>query len=147
MAKNWTFGQQISAGYALAGLTLLIVALVGYRSTSNLIANDAMVSHTYLVRQDFSDMLSALKDDETGTRGFVITGDETYLAPYTAAASRIKDVFDDLRKLTLDNPNQQRRLDAIAPLIDAKLAVSKQTIGLRRTAGFDAAVKMVQGRQ
>lgn len=147
MARNWTFGQQLSAGYALAGLTLLIVALVGYRSTSNLIANDAMVSHTYLVRQDFSDMLSTLKDAETGQRGFVITGDETYLAPYTAATSRIKDVFDDLRKLTSDNPNQQRRLDAIAPLIDAKLAVTKQTVGLRRTAGFDAAVKMVQRGQ
>ena len=143
MARNWTFGQQVSAGYALAGLTLLVVALVGYYSTSNLIENDALVTHTYLVRQEYSDMLSTLKDAETGQRGYIITGDDSYLTPYQSAAATVGSIFSDLRKLTSDNPNQQRRLDAISPLIDAKLAELKQTIDLRKSGGFDAAAKVV----
>lgn len=147
MARNWTFGQQVCAGYALAGLALLIVALAGYRSTSSLIANDALVSHTYLVRQDFSDMLSTLKDAETGQRGYIITGNDSYLVPYRAGVGAVRNVFTDLRRLTSDNPSQQRRLDAISPLIDAKLAELAQTIETRRNQGFDVAAKIVASGQ
>jgi methyl-accepting chemotaxis protein len=88
-------------------------------------------------------LLSELKDAETGQRGYLITGYDSYLEPYQSALAAIQGTLSDVRKLTADNPNQQRRLTAIAPLIDAKLAELKQTIDLRRNQGRDAATKVV----
>ena len=54
-------------------------------------------------------------------------------------------MLKELRKLTADNPNQQKRLDAVEPLVDAKLAELKQTIDLRRAGNVDETVKIVRG--
>jgi CHASE3 domain sensor protein len=143
MFGNWTVGKKLAASFGLAALTLVVIAVVSYRNASRLIDNDAWVAHTYQVRTELADLLSELKDAETGQRGYLITGDESYLAPYQSALTAIKSTLDDVRRLTSDNPDQQRRLSAISPLIDAKLAELKQTIDLRRTAGFDAALKVV----
>jgi CHASE3 domain sensor protein len=143
MFNGWTFGRRLAAGFGLAGLTLLVVAVIGYRTTSNLIENDGLVSHSYEVQHKLEDLLSDLKDAETGQRGFVITGNDSYLAPYQAALVDIPATLAKARQLTIDNPNQQRRLTAMGPLIDAKLAELKETIDLRRTGGFDAAAKVV----
>lgn len=144
MFQNWTFGRRLAAGFGLAGLTLVVIAAVSYVNLANLIETDHWVEHTHLVRTNLSDLLLALTDAETGQRGYLITGNESYLAPYQSALVNIKKIFDDLHGLTTDNPQEQSRLDAIAPLIDGKLAVLRQTIDLRRTEGFDAALKIVQ---
>jgi methyl-accepting chemotaxis protein len=143
MFSNWTVGRRLIAGFGLAALTLVLIAAVSYRNASRLIENDGWVAHSQQVRTELSDLLSQLKDAETGQRGFIITGDESYLAPYQAAITALRSTMDDVRKLTSDNPNQQRRLAALSPVIDAKLAELKQTVDLRRTAGFDAATKIV----
>jgi methyl-accepting chemotaxis protein len=143
MFGNWTVGKKLAASFGLAALTLVVIAVVSYRNASRLIENDAWVAHTHQVRTELADLLSELKDAETGQRGYLITGDESYLAPYQSALAAIKGTLDDVRRLTADNPDQQRRLAAISPLVDAKLAELKQTIDLRRTNGFDAALKVV----
>ena len=48
------------------------------------------MTHTHQVRGELADLLSELKDAETGQRGYVITGDESYLEPYKSALTAIK---------------------------------------------------------
>src|ERR1700730_14103620 len=122
MFSNWTVGRRLVAAFGLAALTLVIIALISYRNASRLIENDVWVAHTHQVRAELADLLSELKDAETGQRGYIITGEDSYLAPYQSALLAIKSTLDDVRRLTSDNPNQQRRLASVAPLIDAKLA-------------------------
>jgi methyl-accepting chemotaxis protein len=143
MFNNWTFGRRLAAGFGLAGLMLVVIAVVSYRNIHGLIETDGWVTHTHLVRTGLADLLSELKDAETGQRGYLITGTEPYLEPYQSALVQIRRSFDEVRRLTADNPAQQRRFSALQPLIDAKLAELKQTIDLRRADGFDAAVKVV----
>jgi CHASE3 domain sensor protein len=143
MFNSWTFGRRLAVGFGLAALILLIIVFVSFRSTSGLVDNNGLVSHSHVVETKLTDLLSELKDAETGQRGYIITGNEDYLAPYRAALDTIPVTMQDLRQLTSDNPAQQQRLDALQPLIDAKLAELKQTIDLRRGAGFDAALKVV----
>ncbi len=47
--------------------------------------------------------------------------------------------------MTEDNPHQQKRLDAVEPLVAAKLAELKQTVDLRRGQDLDGTVKIVRG--
>jgi len=140
---DWTVGKRLAAGFGLSVLTLLAISAVAYYNASRLIENDAWVKHTYEVRTGLADLLSLLKDAETGQRGYVITGDDSFLAPYQSAQAGIKSTLEHIRKLTEDNPNQQRRLAAVAPLIDAKMADNAQHIEVRRAQGFDAAAKLV----
>ncbi|MEI9986939.1 MAG: CHASE3 domain-containing protein [Aliidongia sp.] len=115
---------------------LLAVAIVAYRTTDALIENDGLVNRTYEARLAMANLLSLLKDAETGQRGFVLTGDETYLAPYSDALPAIKNALDSAKALTADNPAEQQRVLSLAPLIDSKLTELRQTIDLRRSTGF-----------
>jgi CHASE3 domain sensor protein len=143
MFANLTVGKKLVAGFGIAALTLLLIAIIGHRTANFLIESERWVTHTHQVRLEFTDLLSLLKDAETGQRGYLLTGEESYLEPYKAALTAIKAKLDYVKKLTGDNPDQQRRLAAITPLIDKKLAELKQTIDLRRVQGFDAALKVV----
>jgi methyl-accepting chemotaxis protein len=140
---NWTVGRRLVAGFGLSAAVLVLVAVVSYRNAHLLIENDGWVEHSYQVRIEFSDLLSDMKDAETGQRGYLLTGDDSYLAPYTGALASIQSTLADLRKLTSDNPIQQQRLSGLSKTIDNKLAELKQTVDLRRTQGADAALKVV----
>jgi methyl-accepting chemotaxis protein len=144
MFDSWTFGRRLAVGFGLAGLVLVGIAVVAYRTTSILIENEDLVDHTHQVRKGFADLLSELKDTEAGVRGYVITGDERYLEPDEVALKDIKGTYDGLRTLTADHPQHQARLTALRPLIDAKLDVMKQTVDARKTQGFGAAAAIVQ---
>jgi methyl-accepting chemotaxis protein len=143
MFQNWTFAKKLVVGYGVAALTLLLVAAVAYRTTNDLIENDELVSHTYLVRETLADLLSDLVDAETGMRGYVITGVDAFLAPRQAALGNIKTHFEQVRQLTPDNRDQQRRFLAMQPLIAAALDFHQQAIDLRKSEGLDPAAKLI----
>lgn len=147
MFETWTFGKRMATGFGFAGIIFLVIAVTAYRTTFGLIENDAQVTHTYEVRTALTDLMSELKDAETGQRGYIITGDDSYLAPYQAAIGQVRNTFIGVRKLTVDNPNQQQRLSSMLPLIDVKLGELKQTIEIRKASGFDAALKVVGGNE
>jgi CHASE3 domain sensor protein len=140
---NVTVGKRLVAGFGLAAVTLLLIALVSYRNANLLIETEHWVGHTHQVRAELAELLSQLKDAETGQRGYVITGEESYLDPYKSGVTGSKTTLADLKNLTGDNPSQQRRFAAVTPLIDGKLAELGNTVALRRTQGFDAALKVV----
>src|ERR1700733_9770882 len=108
--SNWTVGRRLIAGFGLSALTLILIAVVSYRNAHLLIENDGWVEHSHQVRIELADLLSELKDAETGQRGYLLTGDDNYLEPYKSALAAIPTTLVDLRKLTTDNPDQQRRL-------------------------------------
>jgi methyl-accepting chemotaxis protein len=143
MFGNMTVGKRLIAGFGAAALTLVVIAAVSYRNANLLIDTERWVAHTHQVRNELADLVSLLKDAETGQRGYVITGVDSYLEPYQSALGTIKSTLTDVKKLTSDNPNQQRRLAAVAPLIDGKLSELKDTVELRRSQGFEVALKVV----
>src|SRR5262249_3179968 len=120
MFENWTFGRRLAVAFTLAGLAVTVIAVVAYRSTTGLIDNDKMLTHSYAVRQNLALLLSEMKDAETGQRGYIITGEDSYLDPYRSSLSQIANTEDAVRRLTSDNPSQQARLATVTPLIDAK---------------------------
>ena len=84
-----------------------------------------------------------MKDAETGQRGYVITGDPGYLAPFAQAVTNVKDELAALRRLTREDPAQQERLRHLDALVAEKLVELDQTIRARTDQGFDAAAHIV----
>jgi methyl-accepting chemotaxis protein len=145
MIDNWTFGRKIAAGFALSLVLLIAIGAVAYTSINKLMSTSKAVTHTHEVLEHIASMLSLLKDAETGQRGYLIAGEEAFLEPYRAGSSDAPVMLKELRKLTADNPNQQKRIESLEPLLAAKLAELKQTIELRGKGGVDEAIKMVRG--
>lgn len=141
----WTFGKKMGFGFALSFVLLLIVGLLSYRGV------EALTDTSYLVRQAhdrvdrINGLLSALKDAETGQRGFLLTGEDSYLEPYAAALREIPELQRELRELISDNPAQQRRLATASAVIEQLMSLLKDRIEARRRGGFDAAVQLVRG--
>jgi methyl-accepting chemotaxis protein len=136
-------GTRILLGYGLAVVIVGAVGVVAYRSLGELIDTADWVTHTHTVKETLAGLLSSLNDAETGERGFVLTGEESYLAPYTAALQTIDAEVGKARELTVDNPRQQTRINQLRPLIAAKLADVAEIIALRRQRGEKAAVDVV----
>jgi methyl-accepting chemotaxis protein len=140
---RWSIGKKIGSGFGLALLALTIVGAVSYDSTSALIDSAELVRHAHAVLDGLNELLSGMKDAETGQRGYVITGEAPYLAPYQGAREAVDQKLKLLLESTADNPIQQRRLAAIEPLVVSKFAELQETIDLRRTKGFEAAAQEV----
>src|SRR5690242_8635556 len=117
MVWGWTFGKRIAIGFGLSLTMLLVVGAVAYRETDSLLQNDRLVTHTHVVLEELAHLLSSLQDAETGQRGFLLTGRGEFLEPYQAALDKTAPAFADLRRLTIDNEVQQRRLDQLDPLM------------------------------
>jgi methyl-accepting chemotaxis protein len=140
----WTFGKRIATGYALALALLLVIGGVAYRSITSLTETSYWVAHTHEVIERTSAVMTALKDIETGARGFVITGDDTFLEPFRAGMQALPEAVTDLRKLTGDNPTQQQRLAELEPLAGQKAEEMKHFVEVRRAAGgAEVAQKLV----
>ena len=129
---------------ASAIIFFLATGAVGYFNFQTLNADGALVVHSGETLTALEDVLSTVKDAETGQRGYLLTNNESYLQPYSAAAQEIGPRLDALKRLTMDNPAQQDRLATLKQHIDAKLAELKQTIGLRQTQGQAGALAVVQ---
>ncbi|CAN5482177.1 HAMP domain-containing methyl-accepting chemotaxis protein [soil metagenome] len=145
-----TIGTKIGAGYGLALVLLVIIGAVSYQSTVRLIEAAGWVSHTHNVIDQAEDVLSAVKDAETGQRGYVITGDESYLTPFSGAQKRADEAIKSLTALTADNGVQQANIRTLEPLLSDRFARLNQGIEIRKTQGLEAGSKFMgtgEGKQ
>lgn len=102
------------------------------------------VTHSNLVLYHLEALISALKDAETGQRGYIITKRDDFLRPYYEAQVSVPRELETLRRLTADNPDQQRRVDQLRPLVLSRLGILKQNLRLSRTVGLSAAQEAIR---
>lgn len=145
MIEDWTFGKRIGTGFAIAGIVVVVLSAVGFSSTQRLIENNHWVEHTHEVRRTLSDLLSVVKDAESGARGYALTGDGAFLEPYRAALNEVGRTVRHVQTLTADNPSQQRRIEALGPMVDARLAEATRLVGVREKDGLEPATRVVAG--
>lgn len=102
----------------LAALIVLIsVSLMTYRNLDNYINEVKLVRHSAHVFRVVENVLSAVKDAETGHRGYQLTGDSTYLEPYHESLKELPVMLDELDSLVEDNFLQKRYVDTLQLLI------------------------------
>jgi PAS domain S-box-containing protein len=117
---------------AFAVVVLIVNGALAYRSVIKLVENDYWVSHTYQVIGGLEQLLSLLKDAETGTRGYILAGANKYLDPYNAAVAQLSAQIARVKQLTSDNPRQQQRFPELTQRIDRRIALLQQGISLRQ---------------
>ena len=125
---------------ALAFLSL--ATLLNAWSLSAIVRGHAQADHCSQALASVERVLSLLKDAETGQRGFLLTGRETYLESYHLALAGIDPELRRLRSIILVDGHQER-FEVLAGLVAGKLAELAETVDFRRRGEFDAAMKVV----
>ncbi|WP_213765256.1 response regulator [Caballeronia sp. dw_19] len=112
-----------------AGLTTaaVFVALLFY-----LLSAMDWLDHSERVVADSNDLIKIAVDRESGMRGYLITGDESYLAPYELGRASFAAKLATLTDLVSDNPPQIERLKRIGALEAQWDGIAGQLITLRR---------------
>ncbi len=83
-----TVGVAVVVGLAAVLVGFLAIGVISYTNTRTLGQNVESAEHTQQVLLALNNLLSLAKDAETGQRGFLITGDERYLAPTRRPSTR-----------------------------------------------------------
>ncbi|KAM3112278.1 methyl-accepting chemotaxis protein [Phormidesmis sp. 146-33] len=147
MLNRWNIGTKIGVGFALGLTVFATIGLVAFRGTQELISAARQEEHTYQVLSELEAILSMVRDAETGQRGYLLTNETRYLAPYNQARSNIQNRLQSIRALIKDNPNQQAYLQTLEPVVTQKLSELETTIQLRQTRGSNAALQVVRSGQ
>jgi len=140
---NWTIGNKIGGLIAFSVAMSILLGFFAFMMVNKLNTSIGWTTHTYQVLQNQEQVITLLRDAETGQRGFIITGEERYLEPYNLAIKSIMQKIDDGSELVKDNPSEFQRIAKIKLLVIDKLAELNQTIELRKNLGFNAALQVV----
>jgi signal transduction histidine kinase len=116
---------------------------LAFRAVNSLVQSEYLVDHTWQSVDQVERIMSSAKDAETGNRGYLITGDDSYLAPYTAATHDLPIELNRFEKLTSDNPAQEARLQEMRGAVGRRLALLQQGIDLRRRGSVDSGHALV----
>ena len=133
----------------LAGVLLLLLAMT-FALSSDLDQErtlQAKVSHTYDVLNESRGVLLSLESADASLRGYLLTGDASYLEPYTSSLPGEQAARGLLRRLTVDNPRQRARLDIVDRLAVAKVSELTQVAALAREGRYKEAVSLVAGTE
>ncbi|MGH8140278.1 MAG: response regulator [Steroidobacteraceae bacterium] len=137
-------------GFVLAAAAVIFIALLTYDSLRTRSIAAQRVTRTLSVIEELQAILSLVKDAETGQRGFLLTGEESYLEPYTNAKAALPSQMGNARALVADDAEQLRRMTSLEEAVGQKLAELNRTIALRRggnALGAQAAVRTDVGKE
>jgi len=130
----------------LAGALLLLAAGTAFMfwSYQNVMEASSQRQHTRQIIRDAKALLLGLKDAEAAQRGYVLTGNETYLAPYLTVRDTIPTQFKTLQAFN-GNTEADTHLVTMAPLIKVQMAGLAEVIALRRSGDLAGARAMIDG--
>ncbi|MCA1625528.1 MAG: CHASE3 domain-containing protein [Acidobacteria bacterium] len=135
--------RQIQLAFLFAFLLLLTIGFFAYRNANSLNEALKLEKNTQEILLQLDDTFILAIDAEASGRGYVITGNETFLEPYVQSEEKISQNLARLRLLVEGNPNEKAELAKLEALLTEKLNFTKNLIDTRRRQGFEAAIEKV----
>ena len=119
---------------------LAAMVLVGINEVGHMRWQDAVeqLAQGLTTRSDVNKLLQSMLDAETGQRGYLLTGNETYLEPYDKAVATVQTNLDSLRMQFMASPEDMQEFALLSRQISRKLAEMELSLRLRRQGNEDA---------
>ncbi|MFL5253344.1 MAG: methyl-accepting chemotaxis protein [Rhodopila sp.] len=89
------------------------VGVATYTELGFLEQSNGWTNHTYQVLETADAIMIGMVNQQTGARGYLLSGESRFLEPYQAGQAGYDAALARIRQLTSDNPAQQARLDAL----------------------------------
>lgn len=118
-----------------AVLALIGINEVGYQRSSEALEQ---IDATTRTRAALNRLLQQMLDAETGSRGFLLTGDSRYLEPYNASVNEVGQSLEELRTMVPPGGPEARILGLMGGDIQRKLAEMALSVRMRQQGNEDA---------
>ena len=118
--------------FALVLALLVGSGIASYVMADRYAARQELVVHTYQVVSLIHDTVAKLEAAENAARGYVLVGDETLLIDFDVAQGVLPERLNRLQTLTSDNPDQQKRIEQLRPLLTERLNLLQQSIQFQK---------------
>ncbi|MBK5277886.1 MAG: CHASE3 domain-containing protein [Bacteroidia bacterium] len=135
------FELKLAIGFMLTLGIFLALGVYTYLSSREQIESSQWVTNTNEVLYSSQRLLTIVLEAETGSRGFVLTGDSNFLEPYNHATDSLRKRADDLLKLTTDNVEQHEKIKILVAAIERKIEHGGKLI-LARENSLSSATEM-----
>ena len=134
----------ISFGLASIAVVMGALLLLEWKDGTAAVESFQWVSHTLEVQRELATVEARMSEAEAGQRGYILSGQPGFLAPYASATNEVRSRLTNLRRLMADNSAQLRRVVTVESLSRGKLAEFDSTIKLERAGKHDLAVNIVK---
>jgi PAS domain S-box-containing protein len=125
-------------------LGLLGGGVLAYVNVQRQIDSRDQVLRSHEVIGELETLLSAVKDTETGQRGYLLTAEPKYLEPFATAVGQVQSQLSVLIALLAGDPVQQARFAQLRPVIDGRLDELRRTVASAQEGEVDAALAIVR---
>jgi len=109
---------------------LIFTFSISYKHTIGLGKSTELLIHSYKIQLNLEQMLSCLKDAETGQRGYIITRDTFFLQPYNSARSEVIGSYYQLKSLIANDSQQKNNLDSLVIFINVRFSLLTRSLEL-----------------
>ena len=144
MKLQLTTDRILVAVIILLLLSIATVVIISISESRQVDKTTKMVSHTNEVLQHAEALMSSVKDNESGARGYVLTGQKTFLEQVERSKKRAEIELNSLKSLTADNAQQQQMVDSLIIHADKRIAYSDSNILTYDEKGQSAAFELVR---
>jgi methyl-accepting chemotaxis protein len=128
----------------LTAVTIGITA-IGYSRLSSIEHTNGLTEHTYKVLTGLEGVTMSMVNQETGLRGYLLSGDPKFLEPFREGQKAYTAVIASVRSLTADNAEQQGRLDAVGRSAQTWSDVAAKEIALVEAGNLAKAQQLEAG--
>ncbi|HET6552607.1 MAG TPA: CHASE3 domain-containing protein [Dyella sp.] len=141
MAVRSRIRHGIVLGFTLLGIACVLIVL----AVASSFRAEHWVEHSLELHQNTWKLFSLVQDAETGQRGFLLTGDRSYLSPYLEAKAQLPQREAELQGMIALSPEHAIQQRQLFRLIDAKMDELARTVGLREEGHADTVAGIVKG--
>ena len=127
-----TFKRNVIIAFGFSLLLLLLSSIASYISIKNLIFSAERVDHTNKVISELHQINIMLQEAESSQRGYLLTGEESFLNTFEAASKNIPSRIILIKQLTNDNTDQQKYISRLEYLITQRFSILNLGIKARK---------------
>jgi len=131
----------IVGGFMLLGVACVLIVF----AVASSFRAEHWVQHSLELQQSTWELFSLVQDAETGQRGYLLTGDRSYLTPFLEAKTQLPVREGKLRSMVTLSPERAGQQAQLFELIAAKMDELGRTVQLRDNGQVDAAQELVEG--
>ncbi|RIJ37011.1 sensor histidine kinase [Pontibacter oryzae] len=107
---------KLFAGFVLISVLFTAVAIVNFRLSEAVVENTQWVSRSQIVVRNSAALQRNIIDMETGLRGYLLNGNETFLLPYLQAKDQLPGLIQETKTFVSSSPDQTRNINDIVAL-------------------------------
>ncbi|MHB1652509.1 MAG: methyl-accepting chemotaxis protein [Desulfitobacteriaceae bacterium] len=132
--------SKLLAGFAIILIMMIISSSFSfYEDIQMKKATDAIALDAMPLGRIAEDLLTQLVNEETGIRGYLVSGDKHYLAPYSAAKEEIQKDLQKIEPFYTEHPEMAALMQRAQPLIDEAQKYFIEEIDLVQNGDLQAA--------